>query len=117
MVGSTSRFRRLGSLRRFSRSECVRGYEQSGHQLRYLCAPRVPADHPLRVIQTMTDDAQRRLSPRFDAIYVTTSPNSIPPERRFGALFLQGLYSVRSERMLMEQLEYNERFRWFVGLG
>src|SRR6516225_3145530 len=62
---------------------------------------RVPADHPLRTIRTMTDDALRRLSPRFDAIYATTGRPSIPPEHLLRALLLQVLYSVRSERMLM----------------
>jgi transposase len=92
--------------------------EQSGHLFSYLSPEqRVPADHPLRAIRTMTDDALRRLSPRFEAIYATTGRPSIPPEHLLRALLLQVLYSVRSERMLMEQLEYNLLFRWFVGLG
>jgi len=92
--------------------------EQSGHLFSYLSPEqRVPADHPLRAIRTMTDDALRRLSPRFDAIYVATGRPSIPPEHLLRALLLHVLYSVRSERMLMEQLEYNLLFRWFVGLG
>ena len=92
--------------------------EQSGHLFSYLSPEqRVPADHPLRTIRTMTDDALRRLSPRFEAIYATTGRPSIPPEHLLRALLLQVLYSVRSERMLMEQLEYNLLFRWFVGLG
>src|ERR1700704_687091 len=65
----------------------------------------------------MTDDALRRLSPRFHAIYATTGRPSIPPEHLLRALLLQVLYSVRSERMLMEQMEYNLLFRWFVGLS
>src|SRR5437762_14181073 len=65
----------------------------------------------------MTDEALRQLSPRFDTIYATTGRPSIPPEHLLRALLLQVLYSVRSERMLMEQLEYNLLFRWFVGLG
>ena len=92
--------------------------EQSGHLFSYLSPEqRVPADHPLRAIRTMTDEALRRLSPRFEAIYATTGRPSIPPEHLLRALLLQVLYSVRSERMLMEQLEYNLLFRWFVGLG
>ena len=92
--------------------------EQSGHLFSYLSPEqRVPADHPLRTIRVMTDDALRRLSPRFDAIYATTGRPSIPPEHLLRALLLQVLYSVRSERMLMEQLEYNLLFRWFVGLA
>jgi transposase len=65
----------------------------------------------------MTDDALRRLSARFEAIYATTGRPSIPPEQLLRALLLQVLYSVRSERMLIEQLQYNLLFRWFVGLG
>jgi len=92
--------------------------EQTGHLFSYLSPEqRVPADHPLRAIRTMTEDALRRLSPRFEAIYATTGRPSIPPEHLLRALLLQVLYSVRSERMLMEQLHYNLLFRWFVGLG
>ena len=92
--------------------------EQSGHLFSYLSPEqRVPADHPLRAIRTMTDEALRRLSPRFEAMYAATGRPSIPPEHLLRALLLQVLYSVRSERMLMEQLEYNLLFRWFVGLG
>src|SRR5262245_53962886 len=65
----------------------------------------------------MTDEALRRLSPQFDAIYATSGRPSIPPEHLLRALLLQVLYSVRSERMLMEQLAYNLLFRWFVGLA
>ena len=92
--------------------------EQSGHLFSYLSPEqRVPADHPLRTIRAMTDEALRRLSPRFAALYATTGRPSIPPEHLLRALLLQVLYSVRSERMLMEQLEYNLLFRWFVGLA
>src|SRR3981081_720059 len=92
--------------------------EQSGHLFSYLSPEqRVPADHPLRAIRTMTDDGLRRLSPRFETLYATTGRPSIPPEHLLRALLLQVLYSVRSERMLMEQLQYNLLFRWFVGLG
>jgi transposase len=73
---------------------------------------RVPADHPLRAIRTMTDEALRRLSRRFEALYATTGRPSFPPEHLLRALLLQVLYSVRSERMLMEQLRYNLLFRW-----
>src|ERR1700680_4859404 len=65
----------------------------------------------------MTDEALRRLSPRFEALYAKTGRPSIPPEHLLRALLLHVLYSVRSERMLMEQLAYNLLFRWFVGLG
>lgn len=92
--------------------------QQSGHLFSYLSPDeRVPADHPLRAIRSMTDEAMHRLSGRFEAIYATTGRPSIPPEHLLRALLLQVLYSVRSERMLMEQLQYNLLFRWFVGLG
>ena len=92
--------------------------EQSGHLFSYLSPEqRVPADHPLRAIRTMTDEALRRLSPRFATMYAKTGRPSIPPEQLLRALLIQVLYSVRSERMLMEQLDYNLLFRWFVGLG
>jgi transposase len=78
---------------------------------------RVPEKHPLRAIRTMVDEALREMSSRFDQIYPEDGRRSIPPERLLRALLLQMLYSVRSERMLMEQLEYNLLFRWFVGLS
>ena len=77
---------------------------------------RVPADHPLRTIRTMVDAALRELSPEFSRLYPKTGRPSIPPEQLLRALLLQMLYSVRSERQLMEQLDYNLLFRWFVGL-
>jgi transposase len=78
---------------------------------------RVPADHPLRPIRVMVDEALKEMSARFDDIYGEEGRKSIPPERLLRALLLQMLYTVRSERMLMEQLEYNLLFRWFVGLS
>src|SRR5436305_2704694 len=78
---------------------------------------RVPSDHPLRAIRTMVDAALKVMSPRFDAIYGEDGRRSIPPERLLRALLVQLLYSIRSERLLMEQLEYNLLFRWFVGLA
>ncbi len=78
---------------------------------------RVRADHPLRPIRTMTDAALQRLSPRFDRLYSTTGRPSIPPEKLLRALLLQMLYSIRSERLLMEELDYNILYRWFVGLS
>jgi transposase len=79
-------------------------------------AQRVPQDHPLRAVRTIVDEALRRLSPEFDKLYSHTGRPSIPPERLLRALLLQVFYSIRSERMLMEQLDYNRLFRWFVGL-
>ena len=78
---------------------------------------RIPADHPLRPIRDMTDDVLRQLSRRFAALYPKTGRRSIAPEKLLRALLLQVLYSVRSERLLMEQLQYNLLFRWFVGLS
>lgn len=78
---------------------------------------RVPADHPLRSIRAMTDRALGRLSRRFGSLYARVGRPSIPPEQLLRALLLQCLHTVRSERLLMEQLEYNLLFRWFVGLG
>ena len=78
---------------------------------------RVPADHPLRPIRSMVDKALKGLSACFAALYSDTGRPSIPPEKLLRALLLQVLYTVRSERMLMEQLDYNLLFRWFVGLN
>jgi transposase len=78
---------------------------------------RIPADHPLRSMRTMVDEALTRLSRRFDRVYSVTGRPSIPPEQLLRALLLQMLYSVRSERLLIEQLHYNLLFRWFVGLN
>ena len=78
---------------------------------------RVPQDHPLRPIRAMTDRVLTELSPQFEKIYSRVGRPSIPPEMLLRALLLQVLYSVRSERLLMEQLDYNLLFRWFVGLN
>lgn len=78
---------------------------------------RVPRNHPLRTVKKLVDGILRDLSPRFDAMYARVGRPSIPPEQLMRALLLQIFYSVRSERLLMEQLDYNLLFRWFVGLG
>ena len=78
---------------------------------------RVPARHPLRPVREVVDTALKGLSASFEKIYATFGRPSIPPEKLLRALLLQVLYSVRSERLLMEQLEYNLLFRWFVGLS
>ena len=78
---------------------------------------RVRPDHPLRPIRRMTDAALERLSPRFDRLYSSTGRPSIPPEKLLRALLLQMLYSIRSERLLMEELDYSVLYRWFVGLS
>src|SRR5499427_2841373 len=78
---------------------------------------RVPVEHPLRPLRTMVDDILKEMSPRFAKLYAAMGRPSIPPERLLRALLLQVLYTVRSERLLMEQLDYNFLFRWFVGLS
>jgi len=81
------------------------------------CEARVPKDHPLRPIRAIVDEALEGLWPAFERLYATTGRPSIPPEKLLRALLLQAFYSVRSERQLMEQLDYNLLFRWFVGLS
>ena len=78
---------------------------------------RVPKDHPLRAIREILNEVLERLSPQFDSMYASTGRPSIAPEKLLRALVVQALYTVRSERMLMEQLNYNLLFRWFVGLN
>ena len=92
--------------------------QQTGHLFSYLSPEeRVPSDHPLRAVRRMTDDALRVLAPALGRLYSETGRPSIPPEQLLRALLVQVLYSVRSERLLMEQLQYNLLFRWFVGLS
>jgi transposase len=92
--------------------------EQPGSMFSYVSLEaRVPADHPLRAIRRITDRALERLSPRLGTLYVNFGRPSIPPEKLLRALLLQALYTIRSERQLMEQIDYNLLFRWFVGLG
>lgn len=78
---------------------------------------RVPQDHPLRTLRRLTDQALERLSARFEEMYSWTGRPSIPPEKLLRALLLQILYTIRSERLLLEQWDYNLLFRWFVGLN
>ena len=92
-------------------------HQQSG-MFSYISAEkRVPEDHPLRAIRAMVDLALRNMGPQFDAMYAKLGRPSIAPEKLLRALLLQVLYTVRSERMLMEQLNYNLLFRWFVGMN
>jgi transposase len=77
---------------------------------------RIPRDHPLRAIRALVDDVLRDMSREFDRLYAAIGRPSIPPERLLRAQLLQIFYSIRSERLLMEQLDYNLLFRWFVGL-
>src|SRR5271154_4378426 len=81
------------------------------------CSARVPKDHPLRTIRRLVDGALEALSGDFAKLYARLGRPSIPPEKLLRALLLQAFYSVRSERQLMEQLDYNLLFRWFVGLS
>lgn len=92
--------------------------EQTSHMFSYLSPEqRVRADHPLRAIRAMIDRVFAELSPRFTKMYSDMGRPSIPPEQLLRALVLQSLYSVRSERLLMEEIDYSVLFRWFVGLG
>ena len=92
--------------------------ERPGSMFSYVSLEeRVPADHPLRAIRQITDRALAPLSPQLGALYVHFGRPSVPPEQVLRALLLQALYSIRNERQLMEQLDYNLLFRWFVGLG
>ncbi len=86
----------------------MRGHdEQSTHMFSYLSPEqRVPADHPLRAVRVLTDEALRTMSRRFAGLYANTGRPSIPPEQLLRALLLQVLYTVRSERLLMEELNY-----------
>lgn len=77
---------------------------------------RIPSDHPLRAIRSLADEALAGLNGRFEALYSGTGRPSIPPEMLLRATLLQAFFSVRSERQLMEQIDYNLLFRWFVGL-
>jgi transposase len=92
--------------------------EQTSHMFSYVVPEhRVRPDHPLRAIRLMTDAVLRELSPRFDRMYSDMGRPSIPPEQLLRALLLQSLYTIRSERLLMEELDYSILFRWVVSLG
>lgn len=97
----------------------MRGEDQRSEEMfSYVSADkRVPNDHPLRAIREIVDAALVDLSPAFRKLYADVGRPSIPPERLLRALLLQAFYTVRSERQLMEQLDYNLLFRWFVGLS
>jgi transposase len=90
--------------------------QQSGMFSYVSLEERVPQDHPLRAIRKTVDDILRAMAKDFDGMYARTGRPSVPPERLLRAALLQIFYSVRSERMLMEQMNYNLLFRWFVGL-
>src|SRR6202165_317886 len=92
--------------------------QQQSHAFSYISPEqRVRKDHPLRPIRTMVDEILKQLSPQFQKMYAKVGRPSIPPEQLLRAQLLQMLYSVRSERLLMEEMDYNILFRWFVGLN
>jgi transposase len=97
----------------------MRGYDQHQDDVFSYISPeqRVPQDHPLRAIRPLVDQILKEMSPQFAKLYAANGRPSIAPERLLRALLLQIFYSIRSERMLMEQLDYNLLFRWFVGMS
>ena len=97
----------------------MRGRDQSsGNLFSYVdLEERVPDDHPLRLIREIVNDVLGSLSSEFETLYSHMGRPSIPPEKLLRALLLQAFYSIRSERQLMEQLNFNMLFCWFVGLG
>ena len=100
-------------------SSRMRGPDEQTKDLFSYLSPeqRVRPDHPLRAIRRMTDAVLRSLSPRFTKMYSDIGRPSIPPEQLLRALLLQALYTVRSERLLMEDIDYSVLFRWFIGLS
>ena len=97
----------------------MRGHdEEQGDVFSYIpLEQRIPRDHPLRRIRQLVDVALKEMGAHFEVLYARRGRPSIPPERLLRALLLQALYSIRSETQLMEQLDYNLRYRWFVGLS
>jgi len=97
----------------------MRGVDhQQGGMFSYLSPEsRVRQDHPLRAVRIAVDEVLGQLSPLFDAMYASTGRPSIPPEKLLRALLVQMLYSIRSERLLMEEIDYSLLFRWFVGMN
>src|SRR6266404_2758522 len=92
--------------------------QQQSHAFSYISPEqRVRKNHPLRPIRTMVDEILKQLSPQFNKMYAKVGRPSIPPEQLLRAQLLQLFYSVRSERLLMEEMDYNILFRWFVGLN
>ena len=96
----------------------MRGEDQKQEDMFSYVSPekRVPEDHPLRPIRKLVDQILKEMSPQLARLYAQVGRPSIPPERLLRVLLLQIFYSVRSERLLMEQLNYNLLFRWFVGM-
>jgi transposase len=97
----------------------MRGVDHQQAEMYSYLSPeqRVRADHPLRAVRAMADEALKNMSERFDAMYAKTGRPSIPPEKLLRAQLIQMLYSIRSERLLMEEIDYSVLFRWFVGIN
>src|SRR5512146_1777755 len=97
----------------------MRGHDEQQRQMFSYLSPeqRVRKDHPLRAIRTMVDEVLRGLSSQFSRMYAREGRPSIAPEKLLRALVVQMLYSIRSERLLMEEIDYNILLRWFVGLN
>jgi transposase len=97
----------------------MRGHDEQQDGMFSYVSPekRVPRDHPLRRVRALVDVALKQMGPQFAELYSRTGRPSIAPEKLLRALLLQFFYGVRSERLLMEQLEYNLLFHWFVGLN
>src|SRR6267378_7816840 len=103
---------------RLRRQSRMRGYDRPQSTMLTLVNPeqRVPAKHPIRLIKELAEVALKELSPLFDEMYSAIGRPSIPPERLLKASLLMALYTVRSERMFCEQLDYNLLFRWFLDM-
>jgi transposase len=97
----------------------MRGVDHQQSQMFSYLSPetRVRKDHPLRAIRSMVDEVLAQVSRRFDSMYASAGRPSIPPEKLLRAQLLQMLYSIRIERLLMEEIDYSMLFRWFVGLN
>jgi transposase len=97
----------------------MRGADEQQSQIFSYLSPeaRVRKDHPLRAIRVMVDEALAQMSGAFEAMYADVGRPSIAPEKLLRAQLLQMLYTIRSERLLMEEMDYNLLFRWFVGLN
>ena len=114
LLKNYSSIHRLGALRKG-----MRGADEQQSQIFSYLSPeaRVRKDHPLRAIRVMVDEALAQVSGCFDAMYAEVGRPSIAPEKLLRAQLLQMLYSVRSECLLIEEMDYNLLFRWFVGLN
>lgn len=96
----------------------MRGEREQQQVMMFVISPEdmIPKDHPIRLIKKLADLELKRLSPVFDSMYSKEGRPSIPPERLLKAALLMALFSVRSERQICEQLNYNFMFRWFLDM-